>query len=135
MKDETEEVRWVEKLVWDKDRVPEFLEILTSIATQAEITHARAIVSTDVNLAIHAFVECLRKESACMVRKIKIGGTRKTAEWFDQDCFIHRKQCRAKSRCAYTKLFTDKKKKKNSKEKRLNLLLIVLMTQNSSGNR
>ena len=59
MKRKTEEVRWVENLVWDK--VPEFLEILTSTATQAEITHARAIVSTDINLAIHAFVECLKK--------------------------------------------------------------------------
>ena len=136
MKDETEEVRWVEKLVWDKDKVPEFLEILTSTATQAEITHARAIVSTDINLAIHAFVACLKKASACMVRRIKVGGTRKSAEWFDQDCFIHRKQCRAKlrryrqtrcaedrenyvkSRCAYRKLLTEKKtifqKKKGS---------------------
>jgi len=127
MKHETEEVRWVEKLVWDKDKVPEFLEILTSTATQAEITHARATVSTDINLAIHAFVECLKKASACMVRRIKVGGTRKSAEWFDQDCFIHRKQCRAKllryrqtrcaedrenyvkSRCAYRKLLTEKK--------------------------
>ena len=58
MKHETEEVRWVEKLVWDK--VPEFLEILTSTAAQAEITHARATVSTDINLAIHAIVECLK---------------------------------------------------------------------------
>ena len=56
-----------------------------------------------------------------------MGGTRKSAEWFDQDCFIHRKQCRAKlrryrqtrcaqdrenyvkSRCAYRKLLTEKK--------------------------
>ena len=90
MKHVTEEVRWVEKLVWDK--VPEFLEILTSTTTQAEITHARAILSADINLAIHAFVECLKKASACMVRRIKVGGTRKSAEWFDQDCFIHRKQ-------------------------------------------
>ena len=74
-------------------KVPEFLEILTSTAAQAEITHARAIVSTDINLAIHSFVECLKKASACMVRRIKVGGTRKSAEWFDQDCFIHRKQC------------------------------------------
>ena len=58
MKRKTEEVRWVEKLVWDK--VPEFLEILTSTAAQAEITHARAIVSTDINLAIRVFVECLK---------------------------------------------------------------------------
>ena len=115
------------KLVWDKDKVPEFLEILTSTAAQAEITHARATVSTDINLAIHAFVECLKKASACMVRRIKVGRTRKSAEWFDQDCFIHRKQCRAKlrryrqtrcaedredcvkSRCAYRQLLTEKK--------------------------
>ena len=127
MKHETEVVRWVEKLVWDKDKVPEFLEILTSTATQAEITQARATVSTDINLAIYAFMECLKKASACMVRRIKVGGTRKSAEWFDQDCFIHRKQCRAKlhryrqtrcaedredyvkSRCAYRKLLTEKK--------------------------
>ena len=126
-KHETEEVRWVEKLVWDKDKVPEFLEILTSTATQAEIAHARATVSTDINLAIHAFVEYLKKASACMVRRIKVGGTRKSAVWFDQDCFIHRMQCRAKlrryrqtrcaedrenyvkSRCAYRKLLTEKK--------------------------
>ena len=98
MKHETEEVRWVEKRVWDKDKVPEFLEILTSTTTQAEITHASAIVSTDISLAIHAFVECLKKASACMVRRIKVGRTRKSAEWFDQDYFIHRKQCRAKLR-------------------------------------
>ena len=150
MKQDAEEVRWVKKLVWDKDKVPEFLEILTSTATQAEITHARATVSTDTNLAIHAFVECLKKASVCMVRRIKVGGTRKSAEWFDQDCFIHRKQCRAKlhryrqtqcaedrenyvkSRCAYRKLLTEKKNL--SKEKRLNLLLIVL-TQNNSGKK
>ena len=60
MKHETEEARWIEKLVWDKDKVPEFLEILTSTAAQAEITHARAIVSTDINLAIRVFVECLK---------------------------------------------------------------------------
>ena len=89
MKQETEKVRWVKKLVWDKDKVPEFLEILTSTATQAEITHARATVSTDINLAIHAFVECLKKASACMVRRIKVDETRKSAEWFDRDCFIH----------------------------------------------
>ena len=86
-----------------------------------------------------------------MVRRIKVGGTRKSAEWFDQDCFIHRKQSRAKlrryrqtrcaeyrennvkSRCAYKKLLTEEKYL--SKEKRLNLLLIVLMTQNNSGKR
>ena len=89
MKHEIEEVRWIEKLVWDK--VPKFLEILTSTATQAEITHARAIVSIDINLAIHAFVECLKKASACMVRRIKVGGTRKSAEWFDQDLFTESK--------------------------------------------
>ena len=83
-------------------------------------------MSTDINLAIDAFVKCLKKANARMVR-IKVGRTRKSAEWFDQDCIIHRKQHRAKlhryrqtrcaedrenyvkSRGAYRKLLTEKK--------------------------
>ena len=93
-------------------------------------------MSTDINLAIHAFVECLKKARACMVRRIKVGGTRKSAEWFDQDCFIHRKQCRVKlrryrqtrcaedrenyvkSRCAYRKLLIEKQTNNLLKEKK-----------------
>ena len=70
-----------------------------------------------------------------MVRRIKVDGTRKSAEWFDQDCFIHRKQSRAKlrryrqtrcaedrenyvkSRCAYRKLLTERKKEKREEKK------------------
>ena len=62
MKHETKEARWVEQIVWDKDKVPEFLEICTSTAVQAEITHSRAIVSTDISLAIDTFVECLKTQ-------------------------------------------------------------------------
>ena len=98
MKHETKEARWVEQIVWDKDKVPEFLEIYTSTAVQAEITHSRAIVSTDISLAIDTFVECLKKASVCLVGGIKVGRARQSTEWFDQDCFIHRKQCRAKLR-------------------------------------
>ena len=61
-----------------------------------------------------------------MVRKIKVGA-RKSSEWFDPDCFIQRKQCRAKLprykqmrlaedrqmyvkwRCAYRKLLSEKR--------------------------
>ena len=62
-----------------------------------------------------------------MVKKITVYGTRKSADWFDRDCFIQRKQCRAKlrrykqtrlaedrqiyvkSKCAYRKLLSEKR--------------------------
>ena len=66
MKQETEEVKWVEKLVWDKDKVPEFLEILTSTATQAEIIHARATVSTDINQLSYPGIRGMSKKGKCV---------------------------------------------------------------------
>ena len=97
-KDETEKVRWLEKLVCDKEKVLEFLEALTSASAQAAISHASAFASVDINVALDVFVGCLEKASRCMVRKIKVSGTRKSADRFDLDCFIQRKLCRAKLR-------------------------------------
>ena len=65
-KDETEKVRWLEKLVWDKEKVPQFLEALTSASAQAEISHASVFVSVDINdinVALDVFVGCLEKAS------------------------------------------------------------------------
>ena len=92
-------------------------------------------MSTNISLAIDTFVECLKKASVCVVGGIKVGRARQSTEWFDQDCFIHIKQCRAKlrryrqTRCAedkenyvksrgtYRKLFVEGKKS-ISKEKK-----------------
>ena len=66
------------KLVWDKKEVPEFLEALTGASAQAEISHASAFVSVDINVALYPFVGYLEKASVCMVRKMKVNGTRKS---------------------------------------------------------
>lgn len=138
MKYETEKVTWIEKLCWDKEKVPEFLEVLSSAAVQTEIRQARASVSSDINKAIDALVGCLEKASVCMVRRVKVGGTRKLTEWFDRDCFSQRKECRSKlrrfkqtrlaedrknyvnARCAYRKLLSEKSQSfKRNKAQRL----------------
>ena len=81
----------VRKTCLGQEKVPQFLEALTSASAQAEISHASACVSVDINVALNVFVECLEKASRCVVKKIKVGGTRKSADWFDRDCFIQRK--------------------------------------------
>ena len=75
-----------------------FLAVLQSRELQAQLDQARSEIRTDVNRALQTFADCLQTASACMIKKIKSGGCRKSAKWFDKECYDCRKLARSKLR-------------------------------------
>ena len=93
-----EKVYWTEKVVWDEQKVPEFIEVLQSPLIQDRLKRAKTIVSSDINKALEELIGCLQTASKCMIKKIKIGGSRNKTQWFDRECFEKRKHTRSKLR-------------------------------------
>ena len=55
-----------EKVIWDCEKVPEFLSFLFQQATVQELSHALNEVEVNVNSALDRFVNCLQNAAACM---------------------------------------------------------------------
>ena len=90
--------RWTEKLIWNVGDVTTFPAVLQSRELEAELDQASSEIRTDINRVLQTFVDCLQAASACMIKKIKSGGCRKSAKWFDKECYDYRKLARSKLR-------------------------------------
>ena len=89
---------WIEKFIWNGRDATTFLAVLQSRELQAQLDQARSEIRTDINRVLQTFVDCLQAASACMIKKIKSGGCRKSAKWFDKECYDCRKLARSKLR-------------------------------------
>ena len=75
-----------------------FPAVLQSRELEAELDQASSEIRTDINRVLQTFVDYLQAASACMIKKIKSGGCRKSAKWFDKECYDCRKLGRSKLR-------------------------------------
>ena len=75
-----------------------FLAVLQSRELEAQLDQARNEIRTDIHRVLQTFVDCLQAVSACLIKKIKSGGCRKSAKWFDKECYDCRKLARSKLR-------------------------------------
>ena len=83
------------KLIWNAGDSTTFLAVLQSRELQAQLDQARNEIRTDINRALQTFVDCLQAASACIIKKIKSGGCRKSAKCFNKECYdcrnLHRR--------------------------------------------
>ena len=86
------------KLIWNAGDATTFLAVLQSRELQAQLDQARNEIRTDINRALQTFVDCLQAASACIIKKIKSGGCRKSAKWFNKECYDCRKFASSKLR-------------------------------------
>ena len=89
---------WTEKLNWESRKVNTFLAISQSNAFRGQLQQARNEIRSDINRALQTSVDCLQAADACMVKKVKYGGSGRASKWFDKECFDCRKLTRSKLR-------------------------------------
>jgi len=86
---------WVEKLIWDKNKTNEFCKELQSPNIQQKLNEAKLEVLSNTSTALEILVDCLQRASACMLKRVKIGGQQKVIQkWFDKECVKNRRQTR-----------------------------------------
>ena len=77
-----------EKVIWDCEKVPEFVSFLSQQATVEELSHALNEVEVNVDSALDRFVNCLLNAATCVKKRVRVDATLevKRAPWFDSDC-------------------------------------------------
>ena len=77
------------KVIWDCEKVPEFLSFLSQQATVEELSHALNEVEANVDSALDRFVNCLLNAATCVKKPVRVDATLevKRAPWFDSDCW------------------------------------------------
>lgn len=80
--------QWTEKIIWDCDKLHEFLSSLTSQSTVEELSLAFNEIDVNADSALDKFVSCLLKAASCMKKRVRVGVNSevKDALWFDSDC-------------------------------------------------
>ena len=79
-------------------KVDTLLATLQSNALQAQLQLARNEIRSNTKRALQTFVDCLQAAVEYMIKKIKTGGSGKSAKWFDKECFHCRRLTKAKFR-------------------------------------
>jgi len=90
----TPQPEWVEKIVWDRNKVDIFVAALNYSPSLVKLNKAKNCIGSDLGTSLKLLVDCLQDASSCMIKRYKTGGQRTTQKWFDKDCFASRKKAR-----------------------------------------
>ena len=59
------QTQWIEKLIWDNERVNTFLSELQSCAIQKQLHKVRCEIRKDIDKALQSCVDCIQAASSC----------------------------------------------------------------------
>ena len=85
--------KFVEKMVWNKDKESEFVMKLKSNDLQQRLDTATSELDNNVDNALELFVQCMKDASQCMYKKVCVDKVRRS-EWFDEECQSAKKESR-----------------------------------------
>ena len=119
------------KFKWNADLANDFKSKMASAEVNQVIQHAESLLDIDINLALDTFTSCIKQQAQDMKHIIKIKRKGCKNDWFDNDCWLMRKNVRkllrifrksfnktdrleyCKQRSEYKKLLHRKKKEHN----------------------
>ena len=110
----------IEKIVWDADRIEEFVATVDTDESKQKIKEIAEKVPTDINSAVQDLSNLLTSAASNMKRSFptQASGTRMGATWYDKECHQVRKSVR-KSLRKYRKVRTELNKAEYIQSKKL----------------
>jgi hypothetical protein len=81
------------KLIWDKEKESEYINVINSVENKEQIDEAASLLNEDVDAALNSFVKCMKSAAQCMSKPC--GGKQNgvTNKWFDEECRKAKKVC------------------------------------------
>lgn len=86
LKREQTKDEYVKKIVWDVNKVADFITCLNSEEAQTLLDAAQNCLETDIDKALDLFTNYMLKASECMKKNICTTRKRKGAPWYDKQC-------------------------------------------------
>jgi hypothetical protein len=142
---DNDEGAFIDKFVWNPSNAQSFKDSFDSDEARTKLENAINMIDVDVNNALHAFNESIKKMAECMKKRIFLNRPKKSHEWFDFDCSTNRRNVRKLLRKFRHTLNADdrnafciarreyknllKKKKKQYNDTLLNMLLDSVKNQ------
>lgn len=108
-KHQENKVEWIRKLIWDEKKEEEFIFTFNSSVNQDTCQKALEKIDENVEEALELYTSSLRAASACMIKRVKVGGAARHTKWFDEQCVAAKQTARrALHRFRRSKLTQDR---------------------------
>ena len=83
---DSDEDAFIDKFVWNPSNAQAFKDSFDSDEARTKLEYAINMIDVDVNNALYAFNESIKKMAECMKKRTFFNRRKKSYEWFDFDC-------------------------------------------------